>query len=189
MAGRRRSTPSSTARPSRSTEESRSRPGEVLVEWDPYITAILSEVTGKVKFGDIREGETIREEMDTITGHSRKVVMEFKDVTLRPRSPSRGTGARPSGGTRCRSGAIPLVGEGDQVAPGDILAKISRDTEQDARTSPAACPGSSTSSRPASPKEEAIISEIDGVVRLGALREEHAPGHHRGTRRARSAST
>ncbi len=56
-----------------------------LVEWDPYSLTILTEVGGKVAYGDIVEGVTMKEEFDEVTGLSRKVIIEHSGATLRPR--------------------------------------------------------------------------------------------------------
>ena len=42
--------------------------GKLLVEWDPFTTPIMTEVSGTVMFRDIVDGVTIREEFDEITG-------------------------------------------------------------------------------------------------------------------------
>ena len=49
-----------------------------MAEWDPFSIPILAEVDGTVKFGDIIEGETMQEQVDEVTGLSRKVIVEFK---------------------------------------------------------------------------------------------------------------
>lgn len=54
------------------------KPGEILVVWDPYTEPIIAEEDGRVKFGDIIEGVTIKEERDEITGLIRKVVVETR---------------------------------------------------------------------------------------------------------------
>src|SRR5574341_1056962 len=59
--------------------------GQKLVEWDPYSLTILTEVGGKVAYGDIVEGVTMKEEFDEVTGLSRKVIIEHSGATLRPR--------------------------------------------------------------------------------------------------------
>ncbi len=64
------------------------KPGDVLVEWDPYTESIISEHDGRVKFGDLIEGVTIKEERDEITGLIRKIVVEPKGTRtekLQPR--------------------------------------------------------------------------------------------------------
>ena len=42
--------------------------GQVLVEWDPYTTPILTEVAGKLVYRDIEEDVTIHDEIDEVTG-------------------------------------------------------------------------------------------------------------------------
>ena len=59
--------------------------GELMAEWDPYSIPVLTEVSGRVKFGDIIEGATMQEQVDEFTGLSRKVIIESKDPDLRPR--------------------------------------------------------------------------------------------------------
>src|SRR5204863_9086302 len=50
--------------------------GQPLVEWDPFTSAILTEVGGKVSFKDIVEGENVREETDRVTGLTQMVIVE-----------------------------------------------------------------------------------------------------------------
>jgi DNA-directed RNA polymerase subunit beta' len=56
----------------------------VLAEWDPFSVPILSEVGGIIRFHDIVEGVTIQEQVDEVTGLSRKVVVESRNQDLRP---------------------------------------------------------------------------------------------------------
>ena len=53
--------------------------GETFVQWDPYNVPILSEKAGKVKFHDIIEGVTMKQEMDETTGQEAMVVVEHKE--------------------------------------------------------------------------------------------------------------
>ncbi|MEQ8161164.1 MAG: DNA-directed RNA polymerase subunit beta', partial [Smithellaceae bacterium] len=59
--------------------------GQLIAEWDPFSIPILAEVDGTIKFGDIIEGKTMQEQVDEVTGLSRKVIIEFKGGDLRPR--------------------------------------------------------------------------------------------------------
>src|SRR5437867_199381 len=63
----------------------RIKAGELLAEWDPYTTPLLTEISGVVKFGDLLEAVTIEERVDERTGMSTKVVIESKDPDKRPR--------------------------------------------------------------------------------------------------------
>ena len=54
----------------------KSKPGQLLVEWDPYSFAILTEEAGTVAFKDILDGQTVHEQVDENTGLSALVIME-----------------------------------------------------------------------------------------------------------------
>ncbi|HAK59972.1 MAG TPA: DNA-directed RNA polymerase subunit beta', partial [Nitrospiraceae bacterium] len=110
--------------------------GQKLVEWDPYSLPILTEIGGKIAFGDIVEGVTMREEVDEVTGLSRKVIIDSPDPNLRPRisikDQNNKTVRLPGSNAVARyllpAGAHILFDKGDQVFPGDILVKIPRET-------------------------------------------------------------
>ncbi len=53
--------------------------GDTFVQWDPYNVPILSEKAGRVKFLDIIEGVTMKQEMDETTGQEAMVVIEHKE--------------------------------------------------------------------------------------------------------------
>ena len=50
---------------------------KIIAQWDPYTTAVVSEVEGVVSFRDIVEGLTVTEQIDEITGQSSLVVNEY----------------------------------------------------------------------------------------------------------------
>ncbi|TKB77998.1 MAG: DNA-directed RNA polymerase subunit beta', partial [Nitrospira sp.] len=109
--------------------------GQKLVEWDPYSLVILTEVGGKVAFGDILEGVTMKEEFDEVTGLSRKVVVEHSGATLRPRISIKDESGKTTkvGGANVARYLLPVgahifVEKGDTLHPGDVLAKIPRET-------------------------------------------------------------
>ena len=61
------------------------KPNQVIVEWDPFTIPILTEVPGKVKFGDIMDGVTMQERRDKVTGMISRVIVESRDMDARPR--------------------------------------------------------------------------------------------------------
>ncbi|MGH7587663.1 MAG: DNA-directed RNA polymerase subunit beta', partial [Gemmatimonadota bacterium] len=58
---------------------------ELLFEWDPYSTPILTDKAGKAKFHDIVEEITVREELDESTGLRQRVITEDREKALHPR--------------------------------------------------------------------------------------------------------
>jgi len=145
--------------------------GQRLVEWDPYSTPILTEVGGKVALGDIVEGVSVKEEVDEITGLSHKVIIDYP-ATMRPRisikdEHGKATLKIPGTNNPARyllpAGAHILVEKGSVVAPGDILAKIPRETTK-TKDITGGLPRVAELFEARRPKEQAIVTEIDGVV-------------------------
>jgi len=139
--------------------------GQVLVEWDPYTFAILTEVGGPVQFKDLQEGVTLHEEVDEVTGLSRHVVGESPDEKRQPALIVKGKTARRY---LMPSRAHLMVQDGDEVHPGDVLAKIPRETTK-TKDITGGLPRVVELFEARKPRETAIISEIDGVVKFGEV--------------------
>ena len=147
---------------------------EILAEWDPYSIPVLTEVSGRVKFGDILEGFTMQEQVDEFTGLSRKVITESKDPELRPRISIKDDKGRtlslPGSSSQARYllpvGANIFVAETDMVQAGDIIVKIPRETTK-TKDITGGLPRVAELFEARKPKEFAMISDIDGVVEFG----------------------
>ncbi|HLB05515.1 MAG TPA: DNA-directed RNA polymerase subunit beta', partial [Thermodesulfobacteriota bacterium] len=155
-------------------EGSRVKSGAILAEWDPYTLPILTEVTGKVKYGDLVENMTMQEQFDEVTGLSRKVVIESKDTELRPRisvKDDSGRTAKIPGTTALARYLIPVgatinVSDSQELYAGDVIAKIPRETTK-TKDITGGLPRVAELFEARKPKECAVISEIDGVVSFG----------------------
>jgi DNA-directed RNA polymerase subunit beta' len=149
--------------------------GQKIVEWDPYSLTILTEVGGKIAFGDITEGVTMKEEVDEVTGLSRKVVIEQAGTNLRPRlslKDDSGKTAKLTSGAPARYllpvGAHIFVEKGTMMHPGDVLAKIPRETTK-TKDITGGLPRVAELFEARKPKEQAVVSEIDGEVAFGGF--------------------
>ncbi len=150
------------------------RKGERLAEWDPFSIPILAEVDGIVKFGDIIEGKTMQEQVDEVTGLSRKVIVEFRGADLRPRvslKDMKGKTAKVPGTNAAARhllsvGVNIVVSEGDLVNAGEILAKIPRETTK-TKDITGGLPRVAELFEARKPKDFAVITEIDGTVSYG----------------------
>jgi len=154
-------------------EDAEVEPGQVLAEWDPFTTPILTEVPGRIRFADIQVGKTMIEKVDPVTGMSSKVITEYKETEARPRitvTDSSGRVKKNEHGLPSRYSlplnAIILVQEKDQVEAGDILAKIPRETTK-TKDITGGLPRVAELFEVRKPKELAVISEIDGIVSFG----------------------
>ena len=149
------------------------KPGETLAEWDPYTMPILTEVAGKVKFGDILEGITMEEQLDDVTGLSRKVIIESRDPDKRPRITLKDESGKTvkigeslMGRYFLPVGANISVQDDTVVNAGDVIAKIPRETTK-TKDITGGLPRVAELFEARKPKDYAVIAEIDGVVTFG----------------------
>jgi DNA-directed RNA polymerase subunit beta' len=151
------------------------KPGQVLAEWDPFNIPILTEVPGVVKFGDIQDDVTMQEKRDKVTGKISRVIVESREMDLRPRisiKDSKGGTASIPGSARGKAryhlpiGAIIMINEGEEVEAGTVLAKIPRETTK-TKDITGGLPRVAELFEVRKPKENAILSEIDGTVSYG----------------------
>ena len=143
--------------------------GQVLVEWDPFTTSILTEHTGTVHFRDVSEGVTMKEEVDEVTGLSQKVIVEpGTKEELQPRCSIKDA----SGATVFKSqlpvGAHLMVADGQHMEAGDAIAKIPRETTK-TKDITGGLPRVAELFEARKPKDPAIISEIDGRVEFAGM--------------------
>jgi len=156
------------------TDNSEVKKGQLIAEWDPFSIPILAEVDGTIKFDDITEGKTMQEQVDEVTGLSRKIIVEFKGGDLRPRvsiKDEKGKTAKLADSNAVARyllsvGVNLVVSEGDQVRAGDIIAKIPRETTK-TKDITGGLPRVAELFEARKPKDFAVISEISGVVSYG----------------------
>ena len=143
-------------------------PDQELVVWDPFTSAILTEIAGTVEYQDIVEGENVREETDKVTGLSQRIIVEAS--ANEKRAPA--MLVRGDDGQERRyllpSGSHLVVADAETVHPGDTLVKIPRETTK-TKDITGGLPRVVELFEARTPKEPAIISEIDGTVRLGEI--------------------
>ncbi len=155
--------------------------GQLLVEWDPYSLPIITEVGGRIAVGDLVEGVSVKEEVDEVTGLAHKVIVEYP-AHMRPRVSVKDENGKatlriPGSNALARyllpSGSHVLVDKGTIVHPGDIIAKIPRETTK-TKDITGGLPRVAELFEARKPKEQAIVSEIDGTVEF--------KGFHKGMR-------
>ncbi|HDH34950.1 MAG TPA: DNA-directed RNA polymerase subunit beta', partial [Nitrospirae bacterium] len=155
--------------------------GHLLVEWDPYSLPIITELGGRIAMGDLVEGVSVKEEVDEVTGLAHKVIIDYPS-NMRPRvsvkdEHGKATLRIPGTNNLARyllpAGCHVLVDKGTIVHPGDIIAKIPRETSK-TKDITGGLPRVAELFEARKPKEQAIVSEIDGVVEF--------KGFHKGMR-------
>jgi DNA-directed RNA polymerase subunit beta' len=141
--------------------------GEVICTWDPFNNVVISEITGKLKFENVIEGITYREEADEQTGHREKVVIDTKDKTKIP-------GIVVEGGKDIKNYNLPvgshiIMEEGEDVRGGQVIVKIPRVLGK-LRDITGGLPRVTELFEARNPGNPAVVSEIDGVVAFGNIK-------------------
>jgi len=144
----------------------RVKKGETFVQWDPYNVPILSEKAGKVKFHDIIEGVTMKQEVDETTGQEAKVIIEHKE-DLHPQIVIQNEKGEPVAHYPIPSGAHIVVSEGDKIVAGTLMAKTPRKTSK-TKDITGGLPRVAELFEARRPKDAAEISKIDGIVDFGS---------------------
>ncbi len=143
--------------------------GQTLFDWDPYNVLIMADRTGKLEFEAILENLTYREEVDEQTGLKQRVIVESKNKNLNPHIHviDKETGER-------SKFIIPIkaflqVQDGQEVHAGDVLVKIPREFSK-TRDITGGLPRVAELFEARRPKEMAVVTEIDGIVKFGQIK-------------------
>jgi len=139
--------------------------GDTFVQWDPYSVPILSEKAGKVKFHDIIEGVTMKQELDEQTQQETMVVIEHKE-DLHPQIIILDDHSEPLANYPIPSGAHIVVSEDDKIVAGTLMAKTPRKTSK-TKDITGGLPRVAELFEARRPKDAAEISKIDGIVDFG----------------------
>jgi DNA-directed RNA polymerase subunit beta' len=140
-------------------------PQAPLVKWDPHSIPIIAEEGGTVRFVDIKEGETLRKELDRSTGVERLTIMEHRG-DLHPAIEILG-----DRGQAVKSYFIPertnlQVTNGLKVSAGTLLAKTPREVSQ-TQDITGGLPRVTELFEARRPRSPAVMSTVDGKVRIG----------------------
>ena len=144
----------------------------VLFTWDPYTNPIMTDVAGVVRFVDIVEEETVREELDELTGRRQRVIIEDRDKKLHPHIEvvqKKGEKEKRLRDFVIPEGAQLTVEDGQEVYAGQVLAKVSREAYK-TRDITGGLPRVAELFEARRPKDPATISEVDGTVRFGDIK-------------------
>jgi DNA-directed RNA polymerase subunit beta' len=144
--------------------------GDLLFSWDPYNEPIVADFAGRIRFIDIIDEETVREELDDSTGRRQLVIIEDRNKRLHPMIEI----YEAASANKLREFIIPVgaqltVRDGEDIQPGTTLAKIAREAYK-TRDITGGLPRIAELFEARKPKEPAVITEIDGSVRFGDIK-------------------
>jgi DNA-directed RNA polymerase subunit beta' len=144
--------------------------GQEIARWDPFTTPIIVESPGysTIVLRDVTEGITMQEEVDEVTGLTTKVIVDTMDERYQPRFVLKDEAGATLDQKLLPNGANLQANDGARVCAGDIIAKIPRDTTK-TKDITGGLPRVVELFEARKPKEQATISEIDGVVHFGEV--------------------
>ncbi|MBM3915816.1 MAG: DNA-directed RNA polymerase subunit beta' [Sphingomonadales bacterium] len=140
--------------------------GDVICTWDPFNNVIMAEINGTIRFENVIDGVTYREEADEQTGHREKVVIETRDKT---KIPSLLVEGKDKKSYNLPTGSHIIIEEGDEVKAGQVIVKIPRILGK-LRDITGGLPRVTELFEARNPGNPAVVSEIDGVVMMGAVK-------------------
>jgi DNA-directed RNA polymerase subunit beta' len=153
--------------------------GVQLASWDPLTRPIVSEYAGTVKFEHVEEGVTVAKQIDEVTGLSTLVVIDAKRRSasskgLRPQvkllndmgAEVKIPGTEHSVTISFPIGALIVVRDAQQVAVGDVLARIPTESQK-TRDITGGLPRVAELFEARSPKDAGTLAEVTGTVTFG----------------------
>ena len=153
--------------------------GTKVAAWDPYTRPIVSETAGKVKFIDIDDGVTVREQTDELTGMSSIEIIEVAD------RPSAGRDQVPTIEIVDSKGNPVLVGEfkqpaiyplpagglvnltnGQKITAGEVITRMPLVASK-TKDITGGLPRVADLFEARKPKDAAVLSEESGIISFG----------------------
>jgi len=159
---------------------SKAKAGLTLATWDPLTRPIITEYAGEVRFENVEEGVTVAKQIDETTGLSSLVVIDPKRKAgaaakgLRPAVKllnDKGKEVKLAGSDTpvnytFQIGAIVTVKNGQQLAVGDVLARIPQESSK-TRDITGGLPRVAELFEARSPKDAGLLAEVTGTVSFG----------------------
>jgi DNA-directed RNA polymerase subunit beta' len=152
--------------------------GAILANWDPLTRPIITEFAGKALFENVEEGLTVARQVDDVTGLSTLVVIDPKRrgsaKVIRPQVKlidASGNEVKIPGTDHSVTigfpvGALVQVRDGQDVGPGEVLARIPIEGQK-TRDITGGLPRVAELFEARSPKDKGVLAEMTGTVSFG----------------------
>ena len=152
--------------------------GAILANWDPLTRPIITEFAGKTNFENVEEGLTVARQVDEVTGLSTLVVIDPKRrgsaKVIRPQVKlidASGNEVKIPGTDHSVTigfpvGALVQVRDGQDVGPGEVLARIPIEGQK-TRDITGGLPRVAELFEARSPKDKGVLAEMTGTVSFG----------------------
>jgi DNA-directed RNA polymerase subunit beta' len=144
----------------------------LIADWDPYSIPIIAESGGTLIWKDIIEGKTMQQEKNRITGMVETSILEHRgNEKINPQLIIETSKNKKMTYTLPVDTYV-LINDNSDVYPGDIIAKIPQEVNK-TKDITGGLPRIAELFEARKPKNIAIISEIDGIVKLETNQKSH----------------
>ena len=152
--------------------------GTILANWDPLTRPVITEYAGRIKFENVEEGLTVAKQVDEVTGLSTLVVIDPKrrgsTKIVRPQvklADAAGNEVKIPGTDHSvtigfQVGALIQVRDGQDVGPGEVLARIPVEGQK-TRDITGGLPRVAELFEARSPKDKGVLAEQTGTISFG----------------------
>ncbi len=152
--------------------------GKILANWDPLTRPVITEYAGRVKFENVEEGLTVAKQVDDVTGLSTLVVIDPKrrgsTKVVRPQvklvdandQEVKIPGTDHSVTIGFQVGALIQVRDGQEVGPGEVLARIPVEGQK-TRDITGGLPRVAELFEARTPKDKGTLAEMTGTISFG----------------------
>jgi len=152
--------------------------GAILANWDPLTRPVITEFAGQIRFENVEEGLTVAKQLDEVTGLSTLVVIDPKRrgaiKVVRPQvklidvlgKEVKIPGTDHSVTIGFQVGALIQVRDGQDVGPGEVLARIPVEGQK-TRDITGGLPRVAELFEARSPKDKGVLAEMTGTVSFG----------------------
>ncbi len=159
-------------------EGAKVKKGQKVAEWDPFTIPVISEKAGSAQLVDLINNVSVKESVDETTGIVSKVVIDWHsgasaNASLKPSIVLKDAKGKPvnfDNGKEARYylsvDAVLTVDNGTEVKVGDVIARIPRESSK-TKDITGGLPRVAELFEARHPKDQAIISDIDGIVEFG----------------------
>ncbi|MCG2726684.1 MAG: DNA-directed RNA polymerase subunit beta' [Elusimicrobia bacterium] len=147
------------------SDKERVKVKDIIAEWDPHTIPIITEHDGAAKFMDVKEGETLHEERNKVTGIIERKIIEHRGSKRNPRITIENKGKNLAT-YPLPTDTVIIVEPKEKIIAGDVIAKIHKEASK-TKDITGGLPRVAELFEVRRPKNASIISKIEGVVSLG----------------------
>jgi len=138
-----------------------------IAKFDPFSEPIISEVSGTVKYLDLEQGETLKEEINGVTGHKEKRVLDYNGDKYEPRIAIEDASGEELAVYFLPGNSLIMVEDGENIKAGKTIDKILRQGVASSSDITGGLPKVENLFEARLQKSPAVLARVSGKVKFG----------------------